>query len=64
MDAAECRKLWQIIANLAALAPDKELSIGLKAEAREIIQYIANQITPEDLRQSFPRFAALVGSKI
>jgi tetratricopeptide (TPR) repeat protein len=55
------RLLWQIIATLAELESDKELSLGLIAEAREIVGYIANHITPDDLRESFLRLAALGG---
>ncbi len=47
------RLLWQIIASLAELESEKELSLGLKAEAREIVDYIANHITPVNLRESF-----------
>jgi hypothetical protein len=53
------RLLWQIIAILAEVESDKDLSMGLKAEAQEIIQYIANHITRQDLRASFLRFAAI-----
>ena len=55
------RLLWQIIATLAELESDKELSLGLIAEAREIVGYIANHITREELRESFLRLAALGG---
>ena len=53
------RLLWQIIATLAELESDKEKSQGLKAEARNIVAYIANHITPENLRLSFQRLTAL-----
>ncbi len=49
------RLLWQIIANLAELEPDPEQSRALNTEAREIVQYIANRITREDLRNAFLR---------
>jgi hypothetical protein len=53
------RLLWQIIANLAELESDKARSGALKAEAREIVHYIANHIAREDLRQSFLRSTAV-----
>ncbi len=49
------RLLWQIIATLAELESDKERSRALKTEAREIVDYIVNHITRENLRQSFLR---------
>jgi len=52
--------LWQIIAILAELESDKQLSLGLKAQAREIVQFIANHITLKDLRESFLRSTAAV----
>ena len=53
------RLLWQIIANLAELESDEERSMALKAKAREIVHYIADHITPEDLRASFLGSAAV-----
>ncbi len=50
--------LWQIIASLAELESDQALAPGLKTEAREIVDYIANHITRPDLRESFLRYAA------
>ncbi len=55
------RLLWQIIATLAELESDKAQSLSLKAEARQTVQYIADHITPRDLRESFLRCAALSG---
>jgi hypothetical protein len=53
------RLLWQIIANLAELESDKERSIALKAEAHEIVQYIADHVARGDLRESFLRSTAV-----
>jgi predicted ATPase len=47
--------LWQIIAILADIETDKDLSIKLRAEARQIVDDIANHITRQDLRQAFLR---------
>jgi tetratricopeptide (TPR) repeat protein len=55
------RLLWQIIAFLAEIEGENDESLGLKAEAREIVDHIANHITPDNLRASFLRFAALSG---
>ncbi len=60
-DLGSRRLLWQIIAALAELESDQQLSLGLKAEAREIVQYIADHITPDHLRESFLRSALLGG---
>jgi predicted ATPase len=53
------RLLWQIIAILAEVESDKELSGRLKAESQEIVQYITNRITRQDLREAFLRYAAV-----
>ncbi len=55
------RLLWQIFVTLADLESDEELALGIKAEAREIVQYIADHITSKDLRESFLRSTALSG---
>jgi hypothetical protein len=55
------RLLWQIIALQAELESENDELLRLKAEAREIVDYIANRITPDNLRASFLRFAALSG---
>jgi len=47
------RLLWQIIATLAELESDKELSLGLIAEAREIVGFITDHLSDPDLKQSF-----------
>ena len=49
------RLLWQIIAIQAELESDPVLSSGLKAEARTIVDGIANTITRVDLRDAFLR---------
>jgi predicted ATPase len=49
------RLLWQIIASLAGLEPDKEKSMALKAEASAIIDFIAGHIARKDLREAFLR---------
>ncbi len=53
------RLLWQIMAILAELESDKDKSQNLKAEARNIAAFIANHITPANLRLSFQRLTAL-----
>jgi predicted ATPase len=55
---------WQILALLAQLEPDTELSEALKAEAIEIVKYIAGHITSESLRNAFVHSAELRGVKI
>ena len=49
------RLLWQIIDILAQIEPDKDRSLELKADAQTIVQYIADHITPKELRESFLR---------
>jgi tetratricopeptide (TPR) repeat protein len=51
--------LWQIIAILAEIETDKELSLKLKAEARQIVDFIANHITRKDMREAFLRSTTL-----
>jgi tetratricopeptide (TPR) repeat protein len=51
--------LWQIIAILAEIETDQERSIKLKAEARQIVDYIADHITRKDLHEAFLRFAGV-----
>ena len=53
------RLLWQIIMTLAEVEADKGRSEALIAEARAIVEYIANHISRKDLRESFLRFAAV-----
>ena len=60
-DLGSRRLLWQIIANLAELEPDRAQADSLKAEALEIVDYIANHITRPNLRESFLGFVALGG---
>ena len=43
----------------AEIETDKDLSMGLKAEAQEIVHYIANHISRQDLREAFLRYAAV-----
>jgi tetratricopeptide (TPR) repeat protein len=52
-NAGSRRLLWQITALLADLESDPELSAALKAEARLIVQSIADHITRPDLRAAF-----------
>jgi tetratricopeptide (TPR) repeat protein len=52
------RLLWQIFAALAELEPDDEQSAALRAKSGEIIQAIANTITPLALKEAFLRSAA------
>jgi tetratricopeptide (TPR) repeat protein len=47
------RLLWQILAALAEIEPDKQKSAAWKAQARETIQFIADHITGDELRSSF-----------
>jgi tetratricopeptide (TPR) repeat protein len=53
------RLLWQIIATLAELEPDKGRSEALMAAARPIVEYIADHITRKDLREFFLRTTAV-----
>ena len=53
------RLLWQIIAHLTKLETDKELVMGLNEQSRAIVDFIANHISPEDLRESFLRTTAV-----
>jgi tetratricopeptide (TPR) repeat protein len=52
---------WQALAILASLEPDQESSRALKDAAREIVDYIADHISPVDLKESFARFASEAG---
>ncbi len=54
------RLQWQIIAMLAELEPDKDLAAGLNIEARQIVDYIANHITDQHLRETFLHFTGLM----
>jgi hypothetical protein len=45
--------LWQILAALAGVESDGGKSAALKAQARETIQFIADQIKSDELRSSF-----------
>ena len=47
------RLLWQILAALAGVESDNGKSAALKSQAREIIQFIADHITGDELRSSF-----------
>ncbi len=49
------RLLWQILAALAGVESDPGKSAALKAQAREIIQFIADHITSDELRSLFMR---------
>jgi tetratricopeptide (TPR) repeat protein len=53
------QQLWQIITQLSVVETDKTLAEALKKEAQEIVQYIADRITRQDLREAFLRFAAV-----
>jgi predicted ATPase len=53
------RLLWQIIAALAELESDKDLSVALRTESREIVDSIANSITRKDLREAYIRSTEL-----
>ncbi len=53
-EAMGSRRLsWQILAAAAEIEPDPEKSAGMKAQAREIIQFIADHITGDELRAGF-----------
>jgi len=45
--------LWQILAAMAKVEPYGEKSIALKNQAREIIQFIADHISSDELRSLF-----------
>jgi tetratricopeptide (TPR) repeat protein len=47
------RLLWQILAALAEIESDKGKSTEMKAQAREIIQFIANHISSDETRSLF-----------
>jgi predicted ATPase len=47
------RLLWQIIASLAEIETDPERVTALRMEARGIVQFIADHITDQDLREAF-----------
>ena len=47
------RLLWQIIASQAEVEPDQEKSTALKVQAREIVQFIADHISGDELRSLF-----------
>ncbi len=47
------RLLWQILAALAGVEPDIEKATALKAQAREVIQFIADHINGDELRSQF-----------
>jgi len=47
------RLLWQILAALFEIESDHEKSSIIKAQAREIIQFIADHITSDDVRSLF-----------
>jgi tetratricopeptide (TPR) repeat protein len=47
------RLLWQILAALAEVETDSEKSTALKAQVREIIQFIANHISSDEFRSLF-----------
>jgi predicted ATPase len=47
--------LWQILAALAGVEPDHEKSSALKAQARTLIQFIADHISGEEMRSQFLR---------
>ena len=49
------RLLWQILGALAGVESDPGKSAALKAQAREIIQFIADNITNDEFRSSFLR---------
>jgi tetratricopeptide (TPR) repeat protein len=51
--------LWQIIAMLAEIETDHELSMKLKVDARQIVDYIADHVTRKDLRQAFLQSTAI-----
>lgn len=55
------RLLWRILAALAEIESDKKKSTALTAEARRIVEYIANHITRDDLRKAFVRLTELGG---
>ncbi len=52
------RLLWKILASLAEVESDAERSKALKAEARSIVESIANSITHQNLREAFLGYAA------
>ena len=54
------RLLWQIIAIQAELETDQTLATGLKAEARSIVDGIANSITQKDVREAFLQSSASI----
>jgi hypothetical protein len=45
--------MWQILAALAEVETDNGKSAALKAQAREIIQFIADHIHEEEMRSQF-----------
>lgn len=45
--------LWQILAALAEIEPDEQKSKALKDQAREIIQFIADHTSDEEVRSAF-----------
>ena len=47
------RLLWQILAALAEIESDSGKSAALKAQAREIIQFIADHIANNEFRALF-----------
>jgi hypothetical protein len=52
------RLLWQVYSALADLEPEADHSMALRAKSGEIIQAIADSITPPELKEAFLRSAA------
>ncbi len=52
---------WKILAILAQLESDNDQAMALRAEARQVVDYIANHITPLDVRNSFLHFVSQAG---
>lgn len=53
------RFLWQILTSLAGLEPDGQVSSQYRSQGQQIVAFIAEHISPVDLKQSFLRMAAV-----